>query len=102
MAPVRQSAATRAAAGSPDLPVVDEAPLPALAGLDGLDDRMARRPCMPAGVTILGGVAASDESAMQAHAQVDPGVTHRHAGFADGTQCRLRLQRGDVVAGFDV
>src|SRR5262245_56842271 len=66
--------------------IVDVAPRPALAGLDGGEDRV------PAGVEVLGGVAigrrvaAADMPAGEAFAQVDPFTADLQAVLAAG--CR--------------
>src|SRR5688500_13187976 len=57
-----------------DHPLVDEAPAPVLARLEGLHDRVARGVEVLGGVRVLGVVAAADVAADQAHSQVDPGV----------------------------
>src|SRR5215212_7240780 len=59
-------------AWSLDLNVIDEAPAPIFAGLDGADDRVVGLVGVLAGVLVGAGVAAAAVAAGAAHAQVHP------------------------------
>jgi len=62
--------------------LVDEAPGPGFAGLDRADDRVTAGPAVRRGVAIGRVVAAADVAALQADAQVQPGVTRQQAVLA--------------------
>jgi hypothetical protein len=55
--------------------LINVAPAPILAWLEGLDNRMVGGMKMPRRVLVLREIAAADVSTGQAHAQVDPGIT---------------------------
>jgi hypothetical protein len=69
---------------------VHEAPLPALAGLDGLDDGMMFGVEMLSGVTILGIVTASHVAAGETQSQMHPGIAHLQA-FLTAVRMRLHI-----------
>jgi hypothetical protein len=79
--------------------LIDVAPAPVLARLEGLDDRMVGAPEVSGGMTVLGGVAAAHVAAGQALAKVDPGVAHRQALFASGGAGRHITDLIQVSAG---
>jgi len=62
--------------------IIDVAPLPILAALRGLNDWMLCSGEMRAGVTVGRRVAATDVSALEAHAQVHPLAADFEAVFA--------------------
>ena len=74
--------------------LIDVAPTPFLAGLDGTSDRMLRRPEMPDGVLVVGRVAAADVSALHAHSELQPRVVHQEAIVAART---ARLDDANAV-----
>jgi len=59
------------------------APEPALVGLGGGYDGVLGGLEVFGGVLVFGGIAAGDVSAVEAGAEVDPGVTEGDALFAD-------------------
>jgi hypothetical protein len=61
---------------------VDEAPAPGFARFEGLHDGVLGGMKMFGGVFVFGGIAAADVAALEAQAQVDPGVAHFQALFA--------------------
>ena len=61
---------------------VDVAPAPGFAGLDRTHDGMLRAMEVLGGVFVLGRVTATDVSAFEAQAEMDPGVTHFQTFFA--------------------
>ena len=69
-------------------------PSPLLPWLDRPDDGMAGRAKMFRGVLVLGGVAAPDVPASQAHPQMDPAVIHLQALLA---ACSARFDIADLV-----
>src|SRR5215204_1072616 len=76
--------------------LVDHAPGPLLAGLDGAQHRMRRFARVRAGVTIRRGVAAADLAALLAHAEMHPAVAGLQALLAAGDVLR-RVHEVDVV-----
>lgn len=54
--------------------LIDVAPAPVFAGLEGLDDRVIGRMEMPGRVRVLRGVATAHVSTDEAFAQMHPGV----------------------------
>jgi hypothetical protein len=62
--------------------LVDITPTPILAWFDRLHDGMFASVKMLGGVFVLGRIAASDVAAREAHAQMDPLVSHLQAFFA--------------------
>src|ERR1700687_4303470 len=74
-----------------DVGLVDVAPAPILARLEGLDDRMALGAKMGAGGLVLGRIAAADVAADQAEPQVDPPI-------ADSKTVLAALGAGDHFA----
>ena len=74
--------------------LVDVAPEPALVGLGGGDDRVADALEVFGGVAVLGGVAAADVAALEAGAEMDPGVAEGYALLAD-------VDRGGDVFGVE-
>ena len=62
--------------------VVHEAPGPGLAGLERADDRVAAALSVGAGVTVGRVVTTSDLAALQADAQMQPGVARGQAVLA--------------------
>ena len=61
---------------------VDKAPAPVFAALDGLHNGMLSGVEVLGGVFVLGGVAATDVAALEAEAEVDPGVAGLEALLA--------------------
>src|ERR1700685_3145580 len=62
--------------------LVHVAPAPILARLDRLHDGMFCSMKMLGGMLVLGGIAAPDVAADQAHPQMDPRVSHLQTFFA--------------------
>src|SRR4051795_886313 len=62
--------------------LVDVAPEPVLARLDGLDDGVAGGMEVLRRVLVLRGIAAADLAAGETQPQMDPGVAHLQALFA--------------------
>ena len=69
-------------------------PSPVFPWLNRADDGMAGRAKMFRGVLVLGGVAAPDVPASQAHPQMDPAVLHLQALLA---ACSARFDIADLV-----
>jgi hypothetical protein len=65
--------------------LIDVAPAPILARFDRFHDGMFGPVKMFGGMFVLRGIAASHMAALQAHSQVNPGVTHLQAFFASGS-----------------
>jgi hypothetical protein len=68
--------------GEIEFEFVDEAPAPGFAGFEGLHDGVLGGMKMFGGVLVFGGIAAADVAALEAQAEVDPGVSHFQALFA--------------------
>jgi hypothetical protein len=68
--------------GEVEFEFVDVAPAPGFAGFEGFHDGVLGFMEMLGGVLVFGGVAAADVAALEAEAQVDPGVAHLEALFA--------------------
>jgi hypothetical protein len=62
--------------------LIDVAPHPGFAGLEGTDDGVFDGVKMFGGVLVLGTVTTADISARQTQAQMDPSVSHLQAFFA--------------------
>src|SRR5919198_5820275 len=75
--------------------LVDVAPRPVLAGLQGAHDRMVARGGVLARMLVGGGVAAADVAARSANAQVHPPPADPEAVLAPGN--RLRRIDSDLV-----
>ena len=58
-------------------------PHPPFSGFDGADQRVVAGMEVLGGMFVFGGVAAAHVAALQAKAEVDPGVSRLHAIFAD-------------------
>src|SRR5580698_5098945 len=59
------------------------APYPTLSGFDGADERMSDMVEVLGRMLVLRGIAATDMAAYHAQTQVNPGIAHFHALFAD-------------------
>jgi len=86
---------------SPNLPLMQVAPHPILARLHRLDHRMLLRMRMLRRVPVLRRIAATHVAALNAQAQVNPGIAGLQAVFTAAQSVRLRDVGGNVVAGFD-
>jgi len=62
--------------------LIDVAPSPVFAGLEGFHDGVLGRVKVFGGVFVLRRIAATDVAAGKAQAQVDPGVAHLQTFFA--------------------
>jgi hypothetical protein len=58
-----------------DIRLVDVAPAPAFSWFDGSHERMPGFVEVRRGMAIPGGIATANLAALQAHAQVDPGIS---------------------------
>jgi hypothetical protein len=95
----REAATSNSNAGSVEFHVVDVAPLPIFAGLEGLHDGVVGRMIMFGGVLVLGTVAAAHVAAGQAQAKVNPAVAHLQTLLASGGMGLYVANLIDVRAG---
>jgi hypothetical protein len=66
-------------AQSIDVDLIDVAPFPIFAGLEGLDNGVIGLVEVPSGVLVFGIIAAADVPARQADAQVNPAIARLQA-----------------------
>src|SRR5580698_9715586 len=77
-----------------DVDLVDVAPAPIFSGLDRAHDRMTFGVEVGCGMTVLGRIAAANLAALQAHAEMDPGVSDLETFLA---ALGMRLHMLDMI-----
>src|SRR3984957_5819756 len=91
--PARRTVGVAASPEGSDIRLIEVAPAPVLARLEGLHHRVADRIRVGAGMTKWRGVAAADMPARQAQPQMDPGGADPQTFLA--TLGRTRHHRAD-------